>query len=506
MPPDGCAEAASGGARCVRVGARSAARSRRGAASGSGRAGAASPESRRIRQRRFAICWRSTSTSARCCRPMIPRRASTTTPTCSACRRRSSKATRRRRQRSAAWRWRSVDRPRSRRRIACPAIWRRTSHIDGLPLGTRGGLVVHHTFPLDAEYDLEVGAGGGPGLGAARGAGPRGGGPPPPDDRYVTLDGERGDARSTRGRHGSGLPAGPHTIARRVDRRARTWSAPTASSTRRSAHARRLAGHDRRAVQSDRPRRHAEPATAADLPPVSGRRTRAARRRFSTTLASRAYRRPVARSRSGDGRCSPVLPHRAATQGDVRVGHAARGRARARRSAVPVPLRARARRRRAGRAVQAERLELASRLSFFLWSSIPDEELLARRAARRAAAPAVLERQVRRMLADPRAEALVDELRRAVAAAARSARTSGPIRRLGTATCASRSSAKPRCSSAPSSGRSQRHRSAGCGLHVRRRAAGAALRHPRRAWIAHAARHARRQTIRAAGCSARAAS
>ena len=30
-------------------------------------------------------------------------------------------------------------------------------HIDGLPLGTRGGIVVRHTFPLDAEYDLEIG-------------------------------------------------------------------------------------------------------------------------------------------------------------------------------------------------------------------------------------------------------------------------------------------------------------------------------------------------------------
>ena len=51
-------------------------------------------------------------------------------------------------------------------------------------------------------------------------------------------------------------------------------------------------------------------------------------------------------------------------------------------------------------------LELASRLSFFLWSSIPDEELLA--AAERGALrdAAVLERQVRRMLADPRSEAL----------------------------------------------------------------------------------------------------
>jgi mono/diheme cytochrome c family protein len=53
-------------------------------------------------------------------------------------------------------------------------------------------------------------------------------------------------------------------------------------------------------------------------------------------------------------------------------------------------------------------LELASRLSFFLWSSIPDDELLEAAAKRTLRTPAVLDRQVRRMLADPRSQALVD--------------------------------------------------------------------------------------------------
>lgn len=51
-------------------------------------------------------------------------------------------------------------------------------------------------------------------------------------------------------------------------------------------------------------------------------------------------------------------------------------------------------------------LELASKLSFFLWNSIPDEELLQLGIDGRLSDPAVLERQVRRMLADPRAETL----------------------------------------------------------------------------------------------------
>jgi mono/diheme cytochrome c family protein len=53
-------------------------------------------------------------------------------------------------------------------------------------------------------------------------------------------------------------------------------------------------------------------------------------------------------------------------------------------------------------------LELASRLSFFLWSSIPDDQLLDVAARGRLKTPAVFEQQVRRMLADPRSKALVD--------------------------------------------------------------------------------------------------
>jgi mono/diheme cytochrome c family protein len=51
-------------------------------------------------------------------------------------------------------------------------------------------------------------------------------------------------------------------------------------------------------------------------------------------------------------------------------------------------------------------IELASRLSFFLWSSIPDEELLSLASTQQLSAPKTLEAQVRRMLADPRAKTL----------------------------------------------------------------------------------------------------
>ena len=54
-------------------------------------------------------------------------------------------------------------------------------------------------------------------------------------------------------------------------------------------------------------------------------------------------------------------------------------------------------------------VEIASRLSFFLWGSIPDDALLDAAEAGRLSDPAVLDAQVRRMLADPRARSLVDD-------------------------------------------------------------------------------------------------
>jgi hypothetical protein len=60
-----------------------------------------------------------------------------------------------------------------------------------------------------------------------------------------------------------------------------------------------------------------------------------------------------------------------------------------------------------GEAYRITDLELASRLSFFLWSSIPDDELVTLASQGKLKNPQVLEPQVRRMLADPRSRALV---------------------------------------------------------------------------------------------------
>ena len=78
----------------------------------------------------------------------------------------------------------------------------------------------------------------------------------------------------------------------------------------------------------------------------------------------------------------------------------------------------------AGQPYRITDLELASRLSFFLWSSIPDDELITVAAQDELSTPAVLEQQVRRMLADPRSDALVSNFG---AAAALSAQPAGDV-------------------------------------------------------------------------------
>ncbi len=139
------------------------------------------------------------------------------------------------------------------------------------------------------------------------------------------------------------------------------------------------------------------PASAAEELPCA--------RTILSALATRAFRRPIAavepRARHGAG----VLSRRPAAV--VRGGIE---RAVARMLVDPQflfrferePARVAA-----GTAYRVTDLELASRLSFFLWSSIPDDELLAVAAKGGLSAPATLERQVRRMLADPKADALV---------------------------------------------------------------------------------------------------
>src|SRR5687768_7408163 len=100
-----------------------------------------------------------------------------------------------------------------------PAGLAQDRHLDGLPLGTRGGLVVRHNFPLDAEYEFSIGGG--------RGGGPGGG-------TDVTFAGQKIAVQNT-GRFRMRVTAGPHKIGAAVVDRARGAGVDDAYSDFRAA-------------------------------------------------------------------------------------------------------------------------------------------------------------------------------------------------------------------------------------------------------------------------------
>ena len=127
-------------------------------------------------------------------------------------------------------------------------------------------------------------------------------------------------------------------------------------------------------------------------------------RRILSTLAQRAYRRPVT-----DVDLEPLMPF--FSEGRAEGGFDLGVQKALERLLVSSHFLFRIERQpadaRPGSLYPVSDLELASRLSFFLWSSIPDDELLTLASAGKLKDPAVLEAQVRRMLADRRAESLV---------------------------------------------------------------------------------------------------
>ena len=139
--------------------------------------------------------------------------------------------------------------------------------------------------------------------------------------------------------------------------------------------------------------------------PASPAAEEACARRILSRLARGAYRRPVS---AGD--LEPLMAfYRAGRAADGFDGGIQRGLRRLlssptflfRVEAVPAAARP-------GQAYRISDLDLASRLSFFLWSSVPDDELLKVAARGVLSNRVTLELQVRRMLADPRASALVE--------------------------------------------------------------------------------------------------
>jgi hypothetical protein len=279
--------------------------------------------------------------------------------------------------------------------------------VDELPFGTRGGIAVRSEFPVDGTYVVDVDLAG---VGTDR------------HEIEVTVDGARIELRAVGGEGGGRgrgrgtetppqefrvpLKAGPKLIgvsfvqrseARdeatlRPRMRSRGTQPAIASVTIRGPYGVTGAGDSpsRRKVFVCRPAGPTEETPCA--------------RRILSTLAGRAYRRPV-----GDGDLRDLMPFYDA--GHKEGGFDAGIQKALERLLVSSQFLFRIERPpadvAAGVAYRVSDLELASRLSFFLWSSIPDDQLLDAAVAGRLKDPAVLGAQVRRMLADPRSESLV---------------------------------------------------------------------------------------------------
>ena len=308
---------------------------------------------------------------------------------------------------------------------AAPPALSHERHVDGLPLGTRGGMRIQHTFPLDAEYEFTMG-GGGPGGGAA------GGGPD------VTIDGVRVTAPNTR-RFRIPVTAGPHTIGVAVLDRQRGAGVDDAYSDFRAANNGfnvaggvanvAIMGPFNPTGTGDTPSRRkiftcnaAGPARQA--PALTGTRP-------TTAAVGRVPRRDGAVGADPAEQCARSILSRLARVAyrgtvtpqeiDTLIAFYKQGRARGdfetgvqealarllvaprflyRVEQEPATLAA-------GAIYRISDTDLASRLSFFLWSSIPDEQLLDLAAKGRLRDPATLKQQVARMVADRRADAFI---------------------------------------------------------------------------------------------------
>lgn len=296
-------------------------------------------------------------------------------------------------------------------------------HMPGLPFGTRGGLLTEHLFPSDGKYTLTVIPVFGDNMS------PQGFGSIEGEKVEVVLDGERIALLDWQSRRGQGVAVGGGTSPMRVTFETTggahkigatflaTNLAPTLDLNRQ---------FERKTIQTgptpgftffphvgsiriEGPY-DARPPTASPshLKIFSCEPTRAVEeescaREIATALASEAFRRP-ATTRDVDRLMEFYEEGRA--EGDFDHGIeliVARILASPnflyRREVEPDDVDP-------GEPYRISNLELASRLSYFLWSRGPDQELLDLAAREQLADPDVLDQQVQRMLQDPRAEAL----------------------------------------------------------------------------------------------------
>jgi hypothetical protein len=301
----------------------------------------------------------------------------------------------------------------------------------GLPLGTRGGLFIDHNFPVDGEYEITISGlvGGGYVWGVA-------------DQRtlIVTVDGQRvfqanvgGEEdleaidqkqavgigaiddrfrnirfKAKAGTHRIGVTFKQKTAAEHLDilhafnpvsGMAQNHSGAAFSDGYRLSNV-EIKGPITRAGVSDTPSRRklfvCTPASPAEETPCA--------RKILATLAKGAFRRPVndediagamqffAEGREAGGFDVGIQKGVMAILSSPRFLY---------RAHTPPPGT------KPGETYRIQDLDLASRLSFFLWGGPPDERLIDLAAAGRLKDKRVLESEVRRMLKDPRSQVMV---------------------------------------------------------------------------------------------------
>jgi hypothetical protein len=297
-------------------------------------------------------------------------------------------------------------------------------HVEGLPFGTRGGIAIKHVFPADGEYVFRITPISEGNMGQAN----RAFGQITGEKLEVTIDGhlvklfdwdkELGVGTGVR----VGVPtpripvkAGLHTVGVTF---IATNLAPDNSLNeqfeRTTIETGGIAGYvfyphiglvriegpyDAKGASDTASRRKIFVCR-----PTSEKDEEACARKIVSNLATRGFRRPATVTDVGT---LMEFYRSGRSKGTFEEGiEKALRRLLAdpqfvyRRETVPAAVAP-------GKSYRIDDLALASRLSFFLWSSIPDDELITLATQGKLRNPAVLEQQVRRMVADPRSKALV---------------------------------------------------------------------------------------------------
>jgi mono/diheme cytochrome c family protein len=299
--------------------------------------------------------------------------------------------------------------------IRVPPDETQEDHVSGLPLGTRGGLSTRYTFVQDGEYDLQIYLARGyngdiDGLRAT---------PQPHEIQFLLDRAPIGTLTVRRTPDGDDslldrnlkirvpVTAGPHDVAvtflKSSSSLIETARQPLQAHFNERRHPRLTPAISQLSITGPYAAKGADDTPSRRrifiCRPAAPREEEGCAKRILTTLMRRAYRRPVT---NADVERPMAFYREGRSEGtfDAGIGRALTAvlfnpefLLRVELDPAKVP---------AGAAYRISDLELASRLSFFLWSSIPDDELLDAAVRNELRRPAVLERQVRRMLADPR--------------------------------------------------------------------------------------------------------